>query len=554
MKPHRRLALALALALALGSCGYFNSLYNARRQFAQAERLRESGNLASARQDYVGSIEKAAKSYRKYPAGRWADDALYLIGRSRFRLAEYPAAKAAFLELLHRTSDSQLRAGAHAFAGATEVHLGSLPLAIVHLDSALSVLGERAELSGFAHLWRARARAQQGDLSGAWRDLDAVVRRGDATYTAVQLERIVLAIAAGDTVHAASAIASIMSGPDARSELDTLGSLARKASVRFGSASVRAMLAQQQADWSATARDSLAFIRAQIAADAADTTNGHHELRQLSNRAAGPIAAAARVALARSRLRSESRVERLSDIRALLLPAISNPEAQVLIRDIRLVDVLVQRSFATGQPLGIFAAAEIARDELRAPVLARKLFLVFGDVGARTPWAAKSLLAAIAIAPDAADANAIRVRLAALPANPYTAITNGADASNYETAEERLARSLTAVRSEAMLLASQEEGAVTRAIAAFDSAAKSARTDTLRVACGLMIDTLAIVGVRADSVRTACMRSDTAKVVAYMKADTAIWLRGAMGDSAKTRVLKNTRHTNVRRDSTLIDQ
>lgn len=531
----RQLTLMLALALTLGGCGYFNSFYNARRQFADAERARTRGQLSAAHTAYTGSIEKAAKSYRKYPRGRWADDALYLIGRAHFQLGDYPAARAAFAELLAYTDDRDVRAGAHAYAGATAFKLATLEVALVHLDSAVTH-SDHESMEGFARLWRSRARAATGDIAGAWTDLDAVTSPDDREYAAVQLERVGLATQRRDTARLASAFAGLLAGRDARRHLDTLNSLATSATAWFGADTVRAMLAAPHATWTPSARDSLSLIRAEIAAHAGDTLNAHRELLDLATHAATSTAAMARVILARSRLASVDRMEQLGEVRALLLPAITIGEAQLLIRTIRMVDVLVRRSAETGQPLALFGAAEIARDELAAPRLARRLFVAFSEVGAQTPWAAKALLAGIALDAASEESNDLRGRLHALPPNPYSAATRDESAADaYESAEERLARSLLALRTEATALAQQHETVVSRAIAVLDSITASARADTVLAACGVMLDTLAITGVRADSVRTACLRRDSVNLALYLAIDTLAW-RPATPDSIRRRI------------------
>jgi hypothetical protein len=520
-------ALTFAAAVLLSGCGYFNSLYNARREFADAERMRATGRTANARQAYIGSIEKAAKSYRKYPNGRWSDDALYLIGRSRFQLAEYPAARAAFTELLTKTSDRDIRAGAHAYLGAAQLNLAAPAEALTHLDSAIVQLNEGSELTGFARLWRARARAAIANFDGAWEDLDAVTNTGDAEYGAVQLDRVRLALSARDSARAAASFAGLLVSRNIRRQLDTVAALAATAHANFGAAATRAWLAESHTDLPDAPRDSLSLIRARIAARDGDTVNAHRELMQLASSAALPTASAARILVARSRIGSADKLETLGEIRTMLLPAITHPEAQRMIQTLRVVDVLVQRSAATGQPLALFTAGEIARDELGAPLLARRLFTTFVDIAPQSPWSGKAVLAAIAIAPNTPEAGALRNRLASLPANPYTTITNGEGAGDaYDLAEERLARSMVVLREEAVQLAAQQGDAVTRAIAVLDSLTVAARTDTLRVACGMMLDSLAIKGMRADSVRVACMRSDTARIAVYLKTDTAVWLPG----------------------------
>ncbi len=527
----KRLVLALALALALGSCGYFNTLYNARRQFADAERARLRGDVATARTGYNGSIDKAAKSYRRYPQGRWADDALYLIARARFRLGENLAARAAFDELLARATGEGMRTAAHAYAGAAGVNLADAAHARMHLDSALAHIDRAPALAGFAHLWRARARAELGDVAGAWHDLDAVTSSDDREFQAVQVERVAIAVQSADTTRAADAFARLLSGRDVRRELDTVNSLAVAAMVPFGAERVRAMLSPVHGDFVPAARDSLALIRARLADRAGDTLTANRELLELAGRSAAATAAAARVLVARSRLRGASSLEQLSSVRTLLLPAIANVDAQALIRTIRLVDVLVRRAAETGQPLALFAAAEVARDELDAPLLARQLFTTFVDVGAQTPWAGKALLAAIALDPNAPESNALRARIAALPPNPYTTLLRGEGAeAAFESAEERLDRSLAGLRAEAAQLAQQRESGVTRMVFVLDSIRLSAQADTVRARCGIMVDTLALAGIRADSVRSACLRGDTVLVAARLKADTLQWKRRAIQD------------------------
>jgi tetratricopeptide (TPR) repeat protein len=546
---HKNLAFSLALALTLGGCGYFNSFYNARRQFSDAERARTRGEIETARTGYSGSIEKAAKSYRKYPRGRWADDALYLIGRAHFQLGDYAAARAAFAELLTNTRDDGVRAGAHAYAGATDFRLASLEVALAHLDSAVALTDDESA-QGFARLWRSRARAAIGDIAGAWVDLDAVTSPDDREYATVQIERVALATQGRDTARLASAFAGLLGGRDVRQQLDTLNALATSAAAWFGADTVRAMLAVPHAMWTPSARDSLSLIRAQIAARAGDTLNAHHELMDLATHAATPTAAMARVTLARSRLAAVDRMEELGEIRALLLPAITMAEAQILIRTIRMVDVMVRRSAETGQPLALFGAAEIARDELAAPRLARKLFSAFADVGAQTPWAAKALLAGIALDAAGEEANALRDRLHALPPNPYSSATRGEIVDDaYESAEERLARSMQALKTEATVLAQRQETAVSRAIAVLDSITAAARADTVLAACGVMLDTLAITGIRADSVRTACVRRDTVNLALYLTADTLAWRPATPGDSIRRRIRRPGTTTSTIRDS-----
>lgn len=544
--------LSIALLLVFtSSCGYLNSFYNAQRQFKDAERSAARGDRSAATVGYNGALEKAAKSYRKYPRGRWSDDALHLIARSRFELGEYAAARAAALELLTFSNDATMRGDAHAIAGASAFELRDASVALIHLDSATTNVSDR--FRGRAHLWRARAYRELGDVARAWQDLDAV-GESDASFTDVQLERIAFGIEQRDSARVTEAFAKILEHRDSRRILDTVADLALHAVSRFGAASTRNMLNATLPDWLASARDSIALVRADLALRAGDTVTATTELTQLAGRSTAGIANAARIKLANAQVRQVSTLEELRDLRATLLPAIAVPAVPPMLRNMRIVDALVQKAQTSGQAVALFAAAEIARDDVGAPLLARRLFVTFVDVAPQTPWSPKALLAAIALDPDASDANELRARLTRYTASPYLQATDtGASAEAYEVAEERLQRSLLALRQEGAVLADQQDLAVGRVVATLDSMRVVARTDSARIRCGLMIDTLAIGGARADSVRSACMRSDTLKLAEYLAVDTMIWrATNAVDSVAATRRRVNTPRRDAKRDTTVI--
>jgi predicted negative regulator of RcsB-dependent stress response len=91
-------ATALLLALAVGGCAKYNTYYNARKSFDNAERVREdairrnqdppkpSGNQKT---DYESAIAKAQKVLDDYPGHSLSDDALFLRAKSYYRLESY---------------------------------------------------------------------------------------------------------------------------------------------------------------------------------------------------------------------------------------------------------------------------------------------------------------------------------------------------------------------------------------------------------------------------------------------------------------------------------
>jgi TolA-binding protein/flagellar biosynthesis chaperone FliJ len=105
----RRAGAALAIAaIVLGSgCAYFNTFYNAKSQYKHAEhdRVKRAGNLGL--DGYQKCIEKCQLLLRYYPKSKYVDDALFLMGMSRYHRGEFVQARAAFEELEQRFPDSE---------------------------------------------------------------------------------------------------------------------------------------------------------------------------------------------------------------------------------------------------------------------------------------------------------------------------------------------------------------------------------------------------------------------------------------------------------------
>jgi hypothetical protein len=219
--------------------------------------------------------------------------------------------------------------------------------------------------------------------------------------------------------------------------------------------------------------------------------------------------------------------------------------ARSLVQSLKTLDVLTERARETGQPLALFAAAELARDELHAPLLAAQLFLAYAELAPQTQWAAKALLAASAL--DPARATELRRQAERYHSNPYIAVLNGrADsAASYQQAEEGLARTLQTLVSEASGVAARRELTVNRAVTTMDSLRLVARTDSTRITCGIMLDSLAVAGIRADSIRAACMRGDRPRIALLLKADTLM-----LRDSTKALADSLARARGIRRDTT----
>jgi hypothetical protein len=521
----RPLLAPVLLAAAFTGCGYFNSLYNANRQYADAERAAARGDSVTSRAAFLTSIDKAAVSYRGHPEGRWSDDALLLIGRARFALGEDEESAAAMRHLLSSSARLAARASAHAYLGAALVRLDSLAYALPHLDSAVTALKPGTEHAAFARLWRARVSFQLGRADDAWQDLDLAAAHPDIAVEA-SMEIARRAVAGRDTARLASASARLASLRDGERASGDLALLLRAAADQWSPTLVLyATSPVERAVWRADAANHLGMARAEIAHQAGDTANATRIAMHVAQTNRGGAGSRARVLAATWRLEDARAVDDLEQVQRLLLAAYDNGDALDLLRRTRAVQLLASRGMSPSSSISLFAAAELAHD-IGAPALARAMFLDFAALVPDSPWAGKAALAAHAISAD----DSTRRLLARLSANPYIRATAGSsDDDELSRAEQRLARGMTGLRADALAEVVLRDVGVGRALSALDSSRSAARSDSVRIACGSLIDSLQVRGIRADSVRGACLRGDAERVTLMLRADSA-----APQDSAKT--------------------
>jgi len=85
------------------SCAYYNTLFNAKRYYRQAERIRNESDSkelpGQARSLYSRVIKKTAKVLKYYPQHKCVDEALLVMGMAFYRQGEYEPALRKFKEL-----------------------------------------------------------------------------------------------------------------------------------------------------------------------------------------------------------------------------------------------------------------------------------------------------------------------------------------------------------------------------------------------------------------------------------------------------------------------
>lgn len=414
-----RAVAGVLLGLVATGCVYLNSLYNARQRFDDGERARLEGRADEARLAYDDAVRKASNSFRKDPTGDWADDALYLLGRAYLRQGDYARALGALEEAVARADDPGVARGARLYLGAARAQIGHHGRARRLLDQAVRELVDD-DLAGEAHYWRGRLLLAEGRVDPGLFDLSRAVQVDPRLHVPVEFERLAWAITADDTARAVRAAAGLLADPRAGALADSIGAMVRRAARRWGPGPAAALLAPARTgDWPPGPRDRLLMQRIALLAEAGDTLAVESEAGWAAQ-GTTPGAEEARLVVAAIRLRRTEEVAALDAVRRVLLPAGGHPDVAALAADIRRVELLDEWG-AADDPVAWFVAAEVARDRLGAPRLARGLFLRFASEAPASPWAGKAILAALATTPDPRSDPALRAGLEGRPGDPYVA-------------------------------------------------------------------------------------------------------------------------------------
>ena len=176
-----RMILLLCIVLLAGTlvsgCVYYNTFYNARKQFQEAERKREEAeNVAATSQKnrqrvfryrdfYWRAIRKASIVLDRHPDSDWVDDSLLLIGKAFYWLRSYRDALLKFQELQDNFPQSLLLTEALYWKGLTLWASGRAEEA----RPVLANVGESADpqFNGKARLALAELEAEAGDHAAA---------------------------------------------------------------------------------------------------------------------------------------------------------------------------------------------------------------------------------------------------------------------------------------------------------------------------------------------------------------------------------------------------
>ncbi|MFQ5889440.1 MAG: hypothetical protein ACE5JR_05230 [Gemmatimonadota bacterium] len=504
MRSPLRSRLTVLAAAGLAGCVYYNTLYNAEREYDRAERALREGRLGEANVALDSVIAKTGRVLTGHPNSKYADDAAILKARSEVYRGRWEAAYRSAELAARRTNDPALRSVARGIVGVAAFELGDPGMAREHLTQALDgKLGARDRTIFL--FTRGRARLALGEADAAGADLRAAVEEAEESGLD-QLELASALARVGEYEHAVALTRRMLDidqlvdlTEPQRRLVDTLMVLAPESlDAMFtelldapGRRPVqRSVLYLHQGRTRERLGDDAGALAAYAAAlEAAVTTRAAGEaayrwsrLELAGARDAGTVAATL------GRLQTATRVAP----RAVQDSAIALTAAVELFSG--LMGAYESRGAAAAEAL--LRSAEIARADLRSPELARGLYLRYLRLVPRSPWAAKAILGALSLSGsradgiegavdlgDATDAELHR-RLRELdPGDPYflaqTRVSSVAAESAYVRSERELRRRLTDIR--ALFDDRVRPVVADTAEAVVDSAAHGARADSARV-------------------------------------------------------------------------
>jgi len=141
--------LVLACALMFAGCAYYNTFYNAKRDFADAVRTPDMEPGKANRETLEKCVIRCEKVVKYHPRSKWVDDAVLLMGKCFYYMGEHRKALRKFEELETYYARGGLLPQAYYYAGLANQALGNRDDAIARFGQAVAAapeaeFGERA--------------------------------------------------------------------------------------------------------------------------------------------------------------------------------------------------------------------------------------------------------------------------------------------------------------------------------------------------------------------------------------------------------------------------
>jgi TonB family protein len=157
MQAWKKPIAVMLLAFLLSGCAYYNTFYNAKKSFKEGEKAQKN-TTASTRESvgktqYEDAIKKASKVLTFYPKSKWADDALFLIGKAYFNMGEYVKSKRKFEELEQSFPKSKFLDDSHYFISLCLYNLGDKEEAVSSMNELLDSKKVNKKRKGQVSFW-----------------------------------------------------------------------------------------------------------------------------------------------------------------------------------------------------------------------------------------------------------------------------------------------------------------------------------------------------------------------------------------------------------------
>ncbi len=190
----KRMALLLILgALVFSGCAYFNTFYNAKKQFGDAEKAYLANppdlEISSSQRDlYEQAIKKASKILVFYPNSKYVDDALFLMGKAYFRMEEFGKSRRKFEELLVNYPKSDFRFEAGYLLGTIHYYLDEPTrardalTAVIESKKKNSWADDAQYLLGEMTFWNGQYREARKEYARVTEDYPKSELRADAVF------------------------------------------------------------------------------------------------------------------------------------------------------------------------------------------------------------------------------------------------------------------------------------------------------------------------------------------------------------------------------------
>ncbi len=135
------LFFSVIILLLSAGCVYYNTFYNAKQAFNEAEKTRKASKYGQQRinqSQYKTAIEKSLKIVENYPNSKYYDDALYVLGVSYYFTKQYNKSERRFREIIANYEDSKYIKDAFLYRAKAKLELGETEEAMLAFEELLS--------------------------------------------------------------------------------------------------------------------------------------------------------------------------------------------------------------------------------------------------------------------------------------------------------------------------------------------------------------------------------------------------------------------------------